>query len=138
MIELNPLRVEELRRQGVPCFYGDARNFRILQSTGITRARLLVITQHDATASAETIREVVALNPSLKVIARAHSRMELERIRGVGATEVVMPEFEAGMEIVRWTLTSLGRPEAEVEAEIRRRRAEFRPDDFPEPPGRET
>jgi len=48
-----------------------------------------------------------------------------------------MPEFEAGMEIVRWTLTSLGRPEAEVEAEIRQRRAEFRPGDFPETPGRD-
>jgi CPA2 family monovalent cation:H+ antiporter-2 len=136
VIDLDPLRVEELRRQGVPCFYGDARHLRVLQSTGIAQARFLAITHHDATASAETIREVVALNPSIKVIARAHSRTQLERIRGAGATEVVMPEFEAGMEIVRWTLTSLGRPEAEVE--IRQRRTEFRPGDFPETTGRET
>jgi CPA2 family monovalent cation:H+ antiporter-2 len=134
VIELDALRVEELRRQGVPCFYGDARNLRVLQSTGVGRARLLAVTHHDAAASAETIREVLALNPSLKVIARAHSRAELERIRGVGATEVVMPEFEAGMEILRWTLTSLGLPAIEVEGDIRRRRAEFRPSDFPEQP----
>jgi len=85
VIDLDPLRVEELRRQGVPCFYGDARNLRVLQSTGITRARFLAITHHDATASAETIREVLALNPSLKVIARAHSRTELERVRAAPA-----------------------------------------------------
>ncbi len=127
IIELNPIRVEELRRDGEPCLFGDANNLYILKAAGIERAQLLAITHHDAAASERTIKEVLEIHPTLKVIARAHYPVDLQRLRSAGASEVVMPEFEAGMEFLRWTLGHLGLSAAEVETVIQRRRIEFKP-----------
>ncbi|MBI4588246.1 MAG: cation:proton antiporter [Candidatus Rokubacteria bacterium] len=127
VIELNPIRVEELQRQGQPCLFGDANNLHILTAAGIERARLLAITHYDAAASEATIKAVLRLHPSLKIIARVHRAADLQRLRSAGASEVVMPEFEAGMEFLRWTLGHLGLTAAEGEAIIQRRRSEFKP-----------
>lgn len=128
VIELNPIRVDELRLQSEPCLFGDASNRFILKAAGAGRAKLLAITHYDATAAEATIKEALQIRPSLEVIARAHDSIELERLRNAGASEVVIPEFEAGMEFLRWTLEHLGASAAEAETLIQRRRAEFRPD----------
>ncbi|MBI2903188.1 MAG: cation:proton antiporter [Candidatus Methylomirabilis oxyfera] len=127
VIELNPIRVDELRLQGEPCLFGDASNHFILKAAGVGRAKLLAITHYDATAAEVTIKEALQIRPSLEVIARAHDSIELERLRDAGASEVVIPEFEAGMEFLRWTLEHLGASAAQAETLIQRRRAEFRP-----------
>jgi CPA2 family monovalent cation:H+ antiporter-2 len=128
VIELNPIRVDELRLQGEPCLFGDASNHHILKAASVERARLLAITHYDSTAAEVTIRQALQIRPSLEIIARAHSSKELDRLRNAGASQVVMPEFEAGMEFLRWTLEHLGASAAEAEMLIQRRRAEFRPD----------
>ncbi|MBI4382153.1 MAG: cation:proton antiporter [candidate division NC10 bacterium] len=128
VIELNPIRVDELRLQGEPCLFGDASNPHILKAAGVERAKLLAITHYDATAAEVTIKEALQIRPALEVIARAHNPIELERLRSAGASEVVIPEFEAGMEFLRWTLEHLGASAAQAETLIQRRRAEFRPD----------
>jgi len=130
VIELNPIRVDELRNEGHPCLFGDASNMHILNAAGITRAKLLAITHYDSAASERTIKELRAICPSLKIIARAHYPNDLVRLLNAGASEVVMPEFEAGMEFVRWILGHLGLSAEEMERIIRQRRSEFRPDDF--------
>ncbi len=127
VIELNPIRVDELRRSGESCLFGDANNVHILKAAGIERARLLAITHYAAAASEPTITEVLKVHPSLKIIARAHYPVDLEGLRRAGASEVVIPEFEAGMEFLRWVLGHLGLSAEEIEAVIQRRRAEWRP-----------
>jgi CPA2 family monovalent cation:H+ antiporter-2 len=127
VIELNAIRVEELRRSGEPCLFGDANNIHILTAAGIERARLLAITHYDAAMSGPTIRKVLEIQPSLRIIARAHRPADVERLRSAGASEVVMPEFEAGMEFLRWTLGHLGLSAGEVDAVIQRRRIATKP-----------
>jgi CPA2 family monovalent cation:H+ antiporter-2 len=129
IIELNPIRVEELRRTGEPCLFGDATNRYILKAAGIERAKLLAVTHYDAAAAELTIQEALQFRPSIEIIARAHTPTELERLRKAGASEVVVPEFEAGMEFLRWSLEHLGLSAGEAETLIRLRRAEFKPDE---------
>ena len=124
VIELNPIRIEELRRDGEPCLFGDANNLRILKDAGVERAKLLAITHYNAAASELTIRTVLEIHPALQVIARAHYAGDVQRLRGAGASEVVVPEFEAGMEFLRWTLGQLGLSAGEIDAVVQRRRIE--------------
>lgn len=129
VIELNPLRIEELRRNGEPCVFGDANNLHVLKDAGVERAKLLAITHYDAASSGLTIKRVLELHPTLKVVARAHYPADVQRLRDAGASEVVMPEFEAGMEFVRWTFGHLGFAAEEIDLMIRQRRTEWRPSD---------
>src|SRR3990172_3071367 len=127
VIELNPIRIEELGRDGEPCLFGDANNLRILKDAGVERAKLLAITHYNAAASELTIRTVLEIHPALQVIARAHDAGDVQRLRGAGASEVVVPEFEAGMEFLPWTLGNLGLSLAEIESVVGRRRTALKP-----------
>ena len=58
-------------------------------------------------------------------IARAARREDLERLRRAGATDVVQPEFEAGVEVIRHALRRFGISGAELATLAAGRRASF-------------
>jgi Trk K+ transport system NAD-binding subunit len=72
-------------------------------------------------------RRVLALNPETAVIARAHSRDDREGLPAAGATEVILPEIEAGMTLVDHALHRLAVPSQEVRTYLRRLRELERP-----------
>jgi len=51
-------------------------------------------------------------HPGLDVVARASERASLDRLRSLGVLEIVLPEFEAGLEMTRQAMHHLRiRPE---------------------------
>lgn len=132
VIELNPAVVRELRRQGVPAFYGDAGSEALLRRAGIRRAQTLAVTTPDLVAAEAAIRHARRLNPAIAVIARATSSGEVGTLGEAGAGEVVQPEFEAGLEFVRQVLHWHGVAGRDAEDLVTRRRLAFyRPDEQP-------
>ena len=108
MVEYNPHVVRSLRALGIPVVYGDAANPAVLEHAHVERARLLAVLMPDRTATEQATRVGRRLNPRLDIVARAGSVGDLERLREAGATEVVQPEFEAGVEVIRHTLRRFG------------------------------
>ncbi len=100
--------VDELRRQGVPVVYGDAASPGVLEHAGLERARLLAALVPDAADVEAMVRAALELNPRLDVVARARDAEQVGRLRQAGASEVVQPEFEAGVEVIRHTLQRFG------------------------------
>ncbi|HQX62895.1 MAG TPA: hypothetical protein PK593_05490, partial [Thermomicrobiales bacterium] len=58
-------------------------------------------------------------------VARARSREQMRRLRDLGADEIVQPEFEAGLELVRHVLHAHGLEQRQVAAIIQRRRSAY-------------
>ncbi len=108
VIEYDPEVVDELRRQGVPVVYGDAASPGVLEHAGLERARLLAALVPDAADVEAMVRAALELNPRLDVVARARDAEQVGRLRQAGASEVVQPEFEAGVEVIRHTLQRFG------------------------------
>jgi monovalent cation:H+ antiporter-2, CPA2 family len=108
VVEYNPHVVRGLRARGVPVVYGDAANPAVLEHAHVERARLLAVLMPDRTATEQATRVGRRLNPRLDIVARASSAGELERLRAAGATEVVQPEFEAGVEVIRHAMRRFG------------------------------
>jgi CPA2 family monovalent cation:H+ antiporter-2 len=125
VIELNPARIDELRGLGVPFIYGDASNPVVLDAGGLARARVLALTLPDATALRLALAYAKRSNPRLDVIVRALGTEEHERLLDAGASEVVHPEFEAGLEFVRHTLHRFGVDGTQLQALLARRRRDF-------------
>jgi CPA2 family monovalent cation:H+ antiporter-2 len=107
-------RGEELSRRGVPVLYGDAANSEVLTHAGLTRARALVIAGPDEDASALVVSTARDLAPDLPIIARASSVEGTKQLAALGAQDVIHPELEGGLEIVRHTLLQLGYPLQEI------------------------
>ncbi|HET6594817.1 MAG TPA: monovalent cation:proton antiporter-2 (CPA2) family protein [Anaerolineales bacterium] len=114
VVEADSQRVEELDRQGVPTLYGDAANSEVLTHAGLERARALVVAGPDEDASALVVTAARDLAPELPIIARAASEDGTKRLTQLGAQDVIHPELEGGLEIVRHTLLQLGFPLQEI------------------------
>jgi CPA2 family monovalent cation:H+ antiporter-2 len=114
VVESDAERGEELSRLGIPTLYGDAANSEVLTHVGLTRARALVIAGPDEDASALVVTAARDIAPDLPVIARASSVEGTKRLAELGAQDVIHPELEGGLEIVRHTLLQLGFPLQEI------------------------
>ena len=129
VIELNPAIVRNLRQHGIPAFYGDAAVEALLLRAGVDRARTLAVATPDLVAARAAIHHAQLLNPRIHVIARATTGGEVGILGEAGASEVVQPEFEAGLEFVRQVLRWHGLAARETEIIVDgRRQAFYRPD----------
>lgn len=125
VIEYNPAVMRELRGAGTGVIYGDAANPAVLEHAQLAEASLLAVLVPDARSAELATRNARALNARLDIIARAARPEDVERLRRAGATDVVQPEFEAGVEVIRHALRRFGISGAELATIASGRRASF-------------
>jgi monovalent cation:H+ antiporter-2, CPA2 family len=133
IVEYNPLVVQDLRRRGVPVLYGDAANPAVLEHAHLERAKLLALLIPDADAAEAATRYARSHHPRLDILVRAHSTEDIARLRRAGATDVVQPEFEAGVEVIRHALRRYGIGGLELSQVAAGRRAAFYQQGVPQP-----
>ena len=114
VIESDPIRVDKLRELGVPVMYGEADNSEILEHASLSTARALVITLPDDAAALAVVATARKQAPNIEIISRASTWDGGKQLREYGVREVVRPELEGGIEIVRRTLMELKLPIREV------------------------
>jgi len=115
VIDSDALRVEELDAQGVPTLYGDAGNSEVLAHAGLRRARLLVVTIPEEATTGVIVTAARNEAHDLPIIARAATDPGVKRLASLGAQQVIHPELEGGLQIVRRTLLHLGFPISKVQ-----------------------
>ncbi|MCX7790816.1 MAG: cation:proton antiporter [Chloroflexaceae bacterium] len=115
VIERDQHRMDTLKASRVPVIYGDASSPTVLEAAGIHEARLLLVAVSAAIDVETIVRQARALNPRLHIVARATRLAQLEVLRQLGIHEVVQPEFEAGLEMVRQALLHFDVPTTEIE-----------------------
>lgn len=115
IIEVDPMRIEKLRELKVPVLYGDAANSEILHEAALDRARALVVTLPDDAAALAVTATAHKWAPALHIVARASTWEAARHLRAAGATQIIRPELEGGVEIVRRTLLELKLPLREVQ-----------------------
>jgi CPA2 family monovalent cation:H+ antiporter-2 len=125
VIEANPAIVEDLRARGVPVLYGDGSNGTVLRHASIATAKLLTVLIPDPLSAELATRTARDLNPRLIILARARDEQEADRLRQAGATDVVQPEFEAGLTVVGYALRRYGFSGPDLARQVLMRRARF-------------
>ena len=118
VVEADPARLTKLRELGVPVLYGDASSSEILEHASLDRARALVITLPDDAAALAVAHTVRHESPDLRMVARASTWDGARRLKAAGVHDVVRPELEGGVEIVRRTLLDLELPATDVQRYI--------------------
>lgn len=118
-IDIDQRNTERWREMEYITINGSSSSPEVLEAAGIRRARLLVAATGDLASASLTAERAREMNPGLDIVARAHWREEAGRLQKIGVDEVVMPENEAGLEIIRHSLlrfqTELGEAERIVE-----------------------
>ena len=62
-----------------------------------------------------TARNALKINPKLDIVARVHREGDVELLKGLGVTELVLPYFEGSLEMIRHTLHRFGMSSTEIQ-----------------------
>jgi CPA2 family monovalent cation:H+ antiporter-2 len=107
MIELDARNFEQVKGNGFSVIYGDASHDIVLEAAEIQQAKLLLITIPSIVISKAITEYAHKINPSLRIVARAKRMEQMTALYEYGVYEVILPEFEAGIEFARQALLHL-------------------------------
>jgi CPA2 family monovalent cation:H+ antiporter-2 len=127
VVDFSPAVVQALRRRGIPAVLGDAATAQALRAAGAAAARLAVLAIPDSVKATLALDELRRISPRITAVARAHTADDRERLLAAGATEVILPEVEAGMTLVDHALHRLDVPPSDVRAYLHQLRELERP-----------
>lgn len=118
VVELDAALAADFQSHGVLTLFGDAANSEVLTHTNLPKARALVVTVGDETAAELIVATASVLAPDVPIIARAATTAGVNRLYTHGAQDVIHPELEGGLEVVRHTLLKLKYPMLQVQEYI--------------------
>ena len=122
VIDLDPHVTRRCLDQGHLAVNGSSASRIVLERARIREARMMVITTGDPASAFITAERSLVMNPQLDVVARVRWREEGERLQHLGVREVVWPEMEAGLEILRHSLLRYHASSREVDLLVNRLR----------------
>ena len=104
LVELDYRRFDQARTAGIAAVFGDATQEVVLEAADVSRARLVLVTVPIISVTEAIIEQVRKINPQMRIVARAEGAEQLRHLQERGLAEVVQPELEAGLEMVRQSL----------------------------------
>lgn len=113
-IDTDMRRVTEGRDKGLPVFYGDVRRLEVLKAIGAERAKVIVITLNQMSASVRTVTLLRRHFPDLPVCVRIKDHKHHEKLITSGARLVVPETVEPTIQLATSTLHVMGLAEEEV------------------------
>lgn len=115
VVERDAARAADFQGAGTPTLFGDAANSELLTHAGLDHARALVVTIPDEAGAELVVAAAHDLAPELPIVARAATVEGVRRLARYGAQNVIQPELEGGLEVLRHTLLALGYPQLHVQ-----------------------
>lgn len=110
VIEDGPEALEKLRAEGVETIEGNAAEDRVLDAANLPQARILLVAIPNSFEACQIVKHARAVNPQLKIVARAHFDAEVEHLLGYGANTVVMGEREIAHSMLAYAQPPLAAP----------------------------
>ncbi len=115
VVELDHRRFEQAKHEGMSVVYGDASQEVVLEAAGLRDAVLLIVTVPGIVEARSIIVHSKHLNAGIQVVARTSGPDDFDLLKDLGVSNVVLPEFEAGLEMMRQSLLHLHVPPTEVQ-----------------------
>ncbi len=114
VVELDHRKISCMQADGLPVVYGNATHEVVLEAAAIGSAHLLVVTTPDVVTARAVIESARRQNAELEVITRSSDPSFLPVFEELGVSGVVLPEFEASLELTRKSLLHFCVPVPEV------------------------
>jgi CPA2 family monovalent cation:H+ antiporter-2 len=94
----------ELRARGIEVVPANGALSQVLEAANLTSARWLFVAIPDAFEAGQIVNQSRELNPTLPIIARAHSDAEVDHLMAHGATITIMGEREIALGMLEFAL----------------------------------
>ena len=124
VVDYNHQTVKLLRERGINVVYGDPADKDVLDFAQVDLARAVVIAIPDRHTQELIIGHAQTLNRRIKIICRSHHEEDQSRLKSLGVTTIIQPEFEAAVSIVERLLPEFGVEPEDVDGKISRLKIE--------------
>ena len=118
VLEQNGQVVRSARREGVPIFFGDGTRREVLKRVGCERARVILFVISSTADERRGVDVARELNPAVRIIVRTRFVRAIEDLTRLGASEVVVEEFEASVELFALVLEFYEIPSNTIRREL--------------------
>ncbi len=124
VIDFNPHAIEKLRRQGIPCYFGDISDIEFLSELPLHKAQMIVSTIPNAEDQLVLIHHVRSRSQKTLIIANLSHQDYLDELYRAGANFVLMPHFLGGnwmsdiLQKKSWTKRTFSSLQKEQKSEI--------------------
>ena len=115
IIELNSSKVEQAVDRGQDVIYGDAAQEIVLKAAQVSRARMVLMTIPSIHGSGAVFEKLQKLSPGTPVVALSRNPEQLDVLNSLGVHNIIMPEFETSLEMIRQILRHFSLPATEVQ-----------------------
>lgn len=123
-IDYNFHIVERAKKDGVSIIYGDPTEIDVLDYAECEHASILISAVPERFSQEMIVFNAKKLNPEIVIFTRVHTDGDHIRMRDLGVTVVVQPEFEASLSIIRRILRWRGLTGDEISGNIKRLKME--------------
>ena len=120
IIDLNIDAIAALRASGRRVLYGDASRREILDHAGVAQASHVILTMPASSDRASVIATAKALNPDAQILVRLRYLRDVDAVRRLGASGVVVDELEAAVALTELVLAHTGANAGVIAAEAAR------------------
>jgi CPA2 family monovalent cation:H+ antiporter-2 len=124
VLETNGLTVRAARQDGESIAYGDGTRREVLVKAGIVGARVAVFNIASPIDELRGVSVARELNPSMKIVVRTRTVDAIADLERRGASDVVVEEYEAALELFQRVLRHYRIPVYTIGAELDAMRAE--------------
>ncbi len=124
VVDYNHQTVKSLRERGIHVVYGDPADKDVLDFAQVDLARAIVIAIPDRHTQELVIGHAQTLNRRIHIICRTHHEEDQARLKSLGVTSVIQPEFEAAISIVERLLPEFGVSAEDVVGKVSRLKIE--------------
>lgn len=94
--------VKQLRARGIEVFFGNAASPELVASANLLAARTLFVAIPESFEAGQVVEQARKINPSLEIVARAHSDAEQSTLNKLGANYTVMGEREIAQGMIEF------------------------------------
>jgi CPA2 family monovalent cation:H+ antiporter-2 len=106
VIDDNGHNIEKAHAAGIPGIRGSAAADRVLAEAQPEKAKIAILAIPQPLEAGEAIAKLRALNPSLTVLARAHSDAEVKHLLEHGADGAIMAERELAYSLAEMVMST--------------------------------
>ena len=124
VIDYNHQTITELKEKGVNALYGDPADIDVLDYAQVDKAKVVVVAIPDQATQEMVVANCQTLNKEVKIISRIHQKEALARLKTLGVSCLIQPEFEASLSIIHRVLQFFGVDKEEIAGKIKRLKIE--------------
>ena len=124
VVEQNAELVRRARHDGISVVFGDGTRHTVLEHVRVQHARVVVFAISSPIDERRGIVAAHDINPSLRIVVRTRYVRAITDLKGLGATDVVVEEFEVSLELFAKALESYEIPTNRIWREVEAVRTE--------------